>query len=51
MHKSINSYNTKSLKELIRESNFAIIPNVDSFSLLIRESVIRFILFTIIFLY
>jgi hypothetical protein len=42
---------TKSPKELIWESNFAITPNVDSFSLLIQEFQIRFILFLIIFLY
>jgi hypothetical protein len=41
---------TKSPQELIREK-FAITPNVDSFSLSIQESVIKFILFTIIFLY
>jgi hypothetical protein len=42
---------TKSPQELILESTFAISPNVDSFSLFIRESLIRFILFTVIFLY
>jgi hypothetical protein len=41
----------KSPQELIRESNFAITPNVDSFSLLVREFVIRFILSLIIFLH
>jgi hypothetical protein len=35
---------TKSPQELIRESNFASTPNVDSVFLLIQESVIRFIL-------
>jgi hypothetical protein len=44
-------FRTKSLQELIQESNFAITPNVDSIFLLIQESVIRFILSLIIFLY
>jgi hypothetical protein len=35
---------TKSSQELIRESNLASTLNVDPFFLLIRESVIRFIL-------
>jgi hypothetical protein len=42
---------TRSPQELIWESNFSITPNVDPFSLLIQESMIRFILHSIIFLY